>query len=174
MLLSENADLAVVGAGGAPANYAFPTWLHRAPNFLIGWFYLANTAQAVTGAWLVRRFVAHRPTLSSLRELFGVVCCTAIVAPAIAATIGALALTSSGLNDSFLSSWRIWWWNSVSSVLVMTPVFLAWLGAAGCRIVAAPVGPAGANGLRPGLLAALSSRPFPGTCSSCAKGSSIP
>ena len=128
LLLSENRAWPWLVLAVLPANYLFD-WLHRAPTFLIGWFYLANTAQAVAGAWLVRRFVAHRPTLSSLRELFGVICCTALVAPAIAATIGALALTSSGLNDSFLTSWRIWWWNAVSSVLVVTPVFLAWLGA---------------------------------------------
>jgi PAS domain S-box-containing protein len=152
MLLADMRSWPWLALGVLPANYAFDL-LHRSPSFLIAWFYAANTTQAVVGAWLVRRFVARRPELVSLKELSGVLGCTALVAPAVAATVGALAITHSGFIDSFFAAWKIWWWNSVSSVLAVTPFFLAWFGRPVAGWWGALARPA--RMLEAGLLAAL-------------------
>src|SRR5580692_5397148 len=49
-----------------PANLAYDL-LYGTKFEVILFFYCANTVQAVTGAWLVRKFVAERPTLATLK-----------------------------------------------------------------------------------------------------------
>src|SRR5438045_9315316 len=55
---------------GFPANLIFDL-IHGTKIAAVPLFYCANTVQAVAGAWLVRRFVAERPTLATLREFLG-------------------------------------------------------------------------------------------------------
>ena len=90
-------------------------------------FFCANAAQAVTGAWLVRYFVAPRPTLATLKEFLGLLGLAGVLSPMIGAIIGAATLKFSGLSNSFWHSWQLWWGANAMSVLILSPFVIAWL-----------------------------------------------
>jgi two-component system cell cycle sensor histidine kinase/response regulator CckA len=108
------------------ANLAFDL-PHGTPLGTTLGFYLANTVEALTGAWLVRRFVAERPDISVLKEFFGLAVCTAGLATLAGATIGAAILTSSGLGHSFFFAWATWWGNEAMAILLVAPLLMVWL-----------------------------------------------
>src|SRR5687767_9970806 len=70
LLLNEERDWPALVATALAANFAFDL-VHGTPALAAAFFSLANSVQAVLSAWLVRRFVAPRPALSTLRELVG-------------------------------------------------------------------------------------------------------
>ena len=92
-------------------------------------FSLANAVQSVAGAWLVRRFVAARPTLSTLKEFVGFLGYAAFLGSALGATIGAATLLAFGLSDSFLQSWKVWWGSNAMAILLLSPFILTWFAA---------------------------------------------
>jgi PAS domain S-box-containing protein len=108
-----------------PANVAYDL-LYGTKFEVILFFYCANTVQAVTGAWLVRKFVAERPTLATLKEFFGLVFFAAIFSPMLGACIGAATLVHFDLSQSFEHSWKTWWGSNAMVVLVLTPFLLTW------------------------------------------------
>jgi len=93
-------------------------------------FYCANVLQASMGAWLVRRFVAARPTLATLKEFTGLLGFAAVLSPMLGAAIGAATLVHFGLSPSFGQSWKIWWGSNAMAVLVLTPFILVWFSGA--------------------------------------------
>jgi PAS domain S-box-containing protein len=107
------------------ANVAFDR-LQGTPLALIFSFFAATTVQAVTGAWLMRRFVTERPNLSTEKEFFGIAIFLAIGSPMLGAVIGATTLVAAGLSHSFGQSWLIWWLLNMSAIAVVTPTILAW------------------------------------------------
>ena len=108
-----------------PANLAYDL-LYGTKFEVILFFYCANTVQAVTGAWLVRKFVAERPTMATLNEFFGLVFFAAIFSPMLGACIGAATLFHFGLSHSFEQSWKTWWGSNAMALLVLTPFILTW------------------------------------------------
>src|SRR2546426_326817 len=65
LLLNERRAWPWLVLAAFPANLIFDLF-HGTKFVHILVFYCANTVQAVTGAWLVSRFVAERPTLATL------------------------------------------------------------------------------------------------------------
>jgi PAS domain S-box-containing protein len=109
-----------------PASLLFELF-HGTKLIDIPFFYFANAAQAVGGAWLVRRFVAPCPSLATLREFFGFLGFAAVLSPMLGAVIGATTLKISGLSSSFWQSWWLWWGTNAMAVLILSPFVLAWL-----------------------------------------------
>jgi len=107
------------------ANLVFDL-LHGTKFLVILFFYCANTIQALTGAWLVRKFVAERPTLATLKEFSGLVGCAAIFSAMLGAVIGSATLIHFGFSHSFGQSWKIWWGSNAMAILVLTPFILVW------------------------------------------------
>ncbi len=89
-------------------------------------FSCANMVEAVTGAWLVRRFIAERPALASLREFLGFLGFTAVLGNMAGAAIGAATLVAFGLSSSFLQSFRVWWGSDAMAYLLLSPLVLTW------------------------------------------------
>ena len=111
-----------------PANLIFDL-LQGTPLTVMLSFFGANTVQAVTGAWLMRRFVTERPNLRTEKEFFGITIILAMGGPMLGATIGATTLVTSGLSHSFGQSWLTWWLLYMSAIMVVTPFILAWFSA---------------------------------------------
>ncbi len=109
------------------ANLAFDL-PHGTPFGTALGFYCANTAEALAGAWLTRRWVAQRPDISVLREFLGMAGCTAGLGTVVGATTGAVILVGSGMSQSFFSSWKTWWGNEAMAILLVTPFLLTWIG----------------------------------------------
>ena len=108
------------------ANLLFDLPLATPPGVAFG-YCCANTSEAVAGAWLLRRFVVARPTLAGFREFFGLLACAALLGPALGTTIAAATLTLAGRSHSFWGTWITWWGNEAISILLVTPLMLAWL-----------------------------------------------
>jgi PAS domain S-box-containing protein len=125
LLLNSTHDWPWLVLAVLPANLLFDHF-YGTKFLMILAFYCANAIQAVTGAWLVRRFVAERPTLANLKEFFGVVGFAAIFSSMLGAAIGAGALVYFGLSRSFEQSLKILWGSNAMAVLVLTPFILTW------------------------------------------------
>src|SRR5947207_4770941 len=108
LLLNERRAWPWLVLAAFPANLVFDL-LHGTKFVPILLFYCANTVQAVTGAWLVSRFVAGRPTLATLKEFIGLLGFGAVLSPMLGASLGAATLTMTGLGQSFAQSWKVWW-----------------------------------------------------------------
>jgi signal transduction histidine kinase len=125
LLLNDSRAWPWLVAGAFAGNLAFDL-LHGTHPAAALLFCLANAVQSVSGAWLVRRFVAERPSLATLREFFGFMGYTAVLGNLLGATIGAATLTAFGLSDSFAHSWKVWWGSNAMAILLVSPLLLAW------------------------------------------------
>src|SRR5262245_42623439 len=67
LLLSERRHWPHLMLGAFAGNVLFDLW-HGTAFVAASVFACANLVQSAGGAWLTRRFVAERPTLSTLRE----------------------------------------------------------------------------------------------------------
>jgi PAS domain S-box-containing protein len=89
---------------------------------------VASTLEALTGAWFARRFAGGEDAFEQPQTVFRFVALTAMLSTIITPTLGLLAMSLAGLsNRHFLAtSWLTWWLANLSSVLVLTPLLLAW------------------------------------------------
>jgi PAS domain S-box-containing protein len=132
LLLTRTRDWPWLVLAVFPANCLFDLLHDPKPRIaVIFFFYVANAAQAVTGAWLMRRFVAERPTLATLGEFFGLIGFAALSSAMLGAVIGAATLVHFGLSTSFAHSWKFWWGSNAMAILVFTPFILAWFSKSG-------------------------------------------
>jgi PAS domain S-box-containing protein len=132
LLLNRTRDWPCFLLAAFPANFAFDFVHDPKPNFtLVFLFYCSNVVQSAVGAWLVRKFVAERPTLATLKEFFGLVFFAAIFGSMLGAAIGAGALVHFGFSKSFGQSWKVWWGSTAMAVLVLTPFILTWFSKPG-------------------------------------------
>lgn len=130
LLMNERRDWWWFVLAAFPANLVFD--LLRGTSIIpILFFYAANTVQSVTGAWLVKQFVAARPTLATLKEFIGLVFFSAVLSTMLGAAIGAATLVACGFSHSFLQSWKIWWGSCAMAILIFSPFLLAWLSRPG-------------------------------------------
>jgi signal transduction histidine kinase len=113
-------------------NLAFD--LMHGTNLVVALLFCAtNAVQSVSGAWLVRRYVAERPRLTTLKEFFGFMGIAAVLGSALGATMGATTLTAFGLSDSFVQSWKVWWGSNAMAILLVSPFLLTWRVPASAR-----------------------------------------
>jgi signal transduction histidine kinase len=89
-------------------------------------FCATNAVQSVSGAWLVRRWVAARPRLTTLSEFFGFMGLAAVVSSVLGAAMGAAILVAFGLSESFVQSWKVWWGSNAMAILLVSPLLLTW------------------------------------------------
>jgi PAS domain S-box-containing protein len=127
LLLNRTRDWPWFLLAALPANFSFDLLHDPKPNpAVIFFFYCANVIQTVAGAWLVRRFVAERPTLATLKEFVGLLGFAAVFSTMLGAVIGAATLVHFGLSQSFEQSCRVWWGSNAMAILVFTPFILTW------------------------------------------------
>lgn len=108
-----------------PGNVAFDLLLRHSLPVSLG-FYAANTVTAITGAFLVRRFVAVRPNLATLEQFIGIVLFAGLLSTIPGAAVGAGTLVLGRLSDSFADSWRIWWGSTTMTILTFSPLLLSY------------------------------------------------
>jgi PAS domain S-box-containing protein len=130
LLLNERRDWWWFVLAAFPANLVFD--LMRGTSLIpILFFYMANTVQSITGAWLVKRFVSERPTLATLKEFIGLVFFSAVLSTMLGAAIGAATLVACGFSHSFLQSWKVWWGSCAMAILIFSPFLLTWFSRPG-------------------------------------------
>lgn len=89
---------------------------------------LANTLEALTGAYLLSQVVHFRTSIERIRDVIGLAV-TAAVSTAISATIGVTALVLLGRieDTATITLWFTWWVGNLLGVLVITSFILIWV-----------------------------------------------
>ena len=125
LLLNPTRDWLWLSLGAFAGNFAFD-FLFGTKFLVICGFFLANMAQAWVGAWLVRRFIAEKPSLATLRETVGLMLLCGGLSTVLGAAIGAGNMVILGLSPSFVATWKILWGSTSLAILLFTPFILAW------------------------------------------------
>jgi integral membrane sensor domain MASE1 len=85
-----------------------------------------NTLEALTGAYLLRRVAAFRPSLERVRDVLSLVAYGAVISTMVSATIGVTSLLVGGsiAFDDSPSVWRTWWLGDMGGDLIVAPALL--------------------------------------------------
>jgi signal transduction histidine kinase/integral membrane sensor domain MASE1 len=87
-----------------------------------------DAGEAFMGAWLVRRLVAVRPSLGSLKEALGLVALSAGLSAGLVAFPAAWAFWARNPSRDYLATWIEWWIGDALGILVVAPFLLSWAG----------------------------------------------
>ncbi len=109
------------------------------PTSVTVWLTIADTAEPLIGATLVRRFTRHRGALVPVRGLLEFVAFAVIAAPIVGSALGTVGTAMAG--DDFLESWPRFFVGDALGVLVVAPVLLSWRAGRGRRSPGADVLP---------------------------------
>jgi len=113
-------------AAAIPANAAVDLLYGREP--LVGFlFCIGNSIGAMAGAFVYRRLFGGGPRLTVVKQLFGFLAVSGILAPLVGATAGAAVSAVRFDGSRFTDVWGTWWFADVLGVFVVTPLFLAWM-----------------------------------------------
>ena len=125
LLRQDSRHWPVFAAAGFLANLGFD--LAQGQALAVGLlFATGNCLEALAGAWLVRRWVARDPDLSTARQVGGLVGFAAVLSPTLSATVGALAVTTVSARASFAEVWPLWWSGDLLGVVLVAPLILGW------------------------------------------------
>ncbi|MFL5350084.1 MAG: MASE1 domain-containing protein [Hyalangium sp.] len=96
------------------------------PFWVSGLWGLANCLRALTGAWLMRRFVGPDIRLSHRWEIAGLLFFGGLVSPLISATVGSFGYLFSIEPSSFWADWVNWWLSDGLGTILVAPLLLTW------------------------------------------------
>lgn len=102
---------------------------HGRPLWVSLMFTVGNCGEALTGAWLVRRFVGASPIFSELREVALFTVLSPVLSTMVSATIGTTAVAAAFGTPSYWQTWRLWWSGDFIGIIVAAPLLLIWLPA---------------------------------------------
>ena len=87
---------------------------------------VGNTLEAVTGAYLLRRFADFRPSLERVKDVIALVVLAGIVSTTVSASIGVSSLLAAGeiATGEIGSVWRTWWLGDMGGDLLVAPALL--------------------------------------------------
>ena len=88
---------------------------------------LGNTAEALLGAYLLRR-VGFENSLERLRDVFGLIGFAALLSTTVSATIGVTSLYLGHVIpwSAIGSAWQVWWVGDAVGNLLVAPLLLTW------------------------------------------------
>ena len=98
-------------------------------SLLAGAFIAAGaTAQALLGAWFVRRYGRGQACLERARDVVVLVLLGGALACLVASTVGATSVSAFGFAawDNYAETWITWWAGDVLGVILAAPLVLAW------------------------------------------------
>jgi diguanylate cyclase (GGDEF)-like protein/PAS domain S-box-containing protein len=87
-----------------------------------------NTLEALTAAWLLRRFAGLEGSMEGFKPALGLVLFGALLSTAVSATIGVTSLCAGGVQPwgDYRSLWYTWWLGDAMGDLLVAPVLLTW------------------------------------------------
>jgi PAS domain S-box-containing protein len=112
-----------IAFGEFSANAFFGMPLSSACGMAIG-----NSLEAITGVYLLRKFVRFRTDLSSIRSVLGLIILAIPVSTVISATAGvtSLILTSKISVSEYWITWRAWWIGNVLGDFIVASLLFVW------------------------------------------------
>ncbi|HLK38706.1 MAG TPA: MASE1 domain-containing protein [Polyangiaceae bacterium] len=90
---------------------------------------VGNTAEAVLGAWALRRVARFRPSLERVRDVLALISLAAVASTCVSATLGVASLRLGGVVEQAAlgETWRAWWVGDLVGDLVFAPILLVFL-----------------------------------------------
>ncbi|MFA5117270.1 MAG: MASE1 domain-containing protein [Candidatus Omnitrophota bacterium] len=88
-------------------------------------FASGNVLEALSAAWLLRRFVSKNFTLATLKEATGLLLYAAILSTSLSASLGAFALKFFLKSHNYWNTWFLWWSSDFLSILLFVPLFIS-------------------------------------------------
>jgi signal transduction histidine kinase/integral membrane sensor domain MASE1/ActR/RegA family two-component response regulator len=85
-----------------------------------------NSVSAMLGAFLIRRLIAERPTLSSVRELLGLVILGGMAGLVPTALVGAKLIEVTSPGSGFKENFIAWYASDLLGVILLAPAVLVW------------------------------------------------
>jgi PAS domain S-box-containing protein len=89
-------------------------------------FAFVNSLEGFIGAWLLLRCCGPRPTLTTVRDMLGLIVLAGLVSPALASTLATTVVVMEIGVSYFWQVWYAWWVADMLGVLVMAPLILSW------------------------------------------------
>lgn len=102
-------------------------WTGDRLSLILG-YWCVTTAEAVGGAWLLRRFVAFPFSCESLKEVIGLSILGAIVTSMLGAFLGAHLVVAAIPGTETALGWKLWWNSHTMGVVIFTPALLVLFG----------------------------------------------
>ena len=126
LLVSQRRRWPVLVAAAVMANICFDLWngKHWGVTLL---FPVANSLEALLGAWLVLRCTGGKPALATVRDVTCLVVLSAALSTVVGASIGAAIVTSLLGGNSYGQTWVMWWSGNAVGILLFAPLVLVWL-----------------------------------------------
>jgi signal transduction histidine kinase len=89
---------------------------------------VGNTAEALLGAYALRRIPGFYPALDRLRDVIGLIVFAGIFSTIVSATIGVTSLHLGGIVTAaqLRDTWRAWWVGDLMGALLVAPIILVW------------------------------------------------
>jgi integral membrane sensor domain MASE1 len=90
---------------------------------------IGNTAEALIGAYLVRRFAHGQDAFSRTADTFSFVLVAAVLSTTVSATIGVTSLCTVGYASwsKYVWIWFTWWLGDATGDLIVTPLLILWV-----------------------------------------------
>jgi signal transduction histidine kinase len=92
---------------------------------------VGNTAEAMLGAWAMRRLAGFEGSFERLSHVIGLLVPAAMISTLVSATVGVASLALGGVVQPHrvLETWRAWWVGDMLGDLVVAPLLLTWASA---------------------------------------------
>jgi signal transduction histidine kinase len=96
---------------------------------------VGNTAEALLGAYLLRRIPHFHTALDHVRDAVGLIVLAGVLSTTVSATIGVASLYLGKIVSAaqLLETWRAWWVGDMMGALLVAPIILVWSSAARAR-----------------------------------------
>ncbi len=87
-----------------------------------------NTAEALVGAWALRRVPGFRVQMDRLTAVLALLGLAGVLSTLVAATIGVTSLVLGGVvpSSAAAATFRAWWLGDMIGIVLLTPALLAW------------------------------------------------
>jgi len=125
LLLVETSDWPALLLCAAIANWIFDHLNGTTPGMTTV-YAVANTIQTAVGAYLFRRFVSQTTNLKTMRELLGLVACSALCTSSLVATALAGFARALGETAPYFDAWMVGWSSNAVSLVTVAPFVLMW------------------------------------------------
>jgi signal transduction histidine kinase len=91
-------------------------------------FGVGNVLEALTGAFLLRRYAGFRPSLERVRDVLALTTLAALLSTLPSATLGTTLLALQGKVDwaHWWAHWRVYWVGDAMGILLVSPALLTW------------------------------------------------
>jgi signal transduction histidine kinase len=89
---------------------------------------VGNTAEALLGAYALRRIPGFYPALDRLHDVIGLIVFAGLFSTMVSATIGVTSLHLGGIVSAaqLRDTWRAWWVGDLMGALLAAPIILVW------------------------------------------------